>query len=164
MADVDVNRVDPMEAWAEPFGAWLRDSEISEERSRRAVLAFGRFSAWVTGRGLSAEDVDEDVIDEFVGLEQQRSGSRVPAAAQYLPLVKRFLADQGVLVLGGPVSRRRHGRPRLQGGPLGQVVLDLVAWLQDQGYAAGTVAPGRVHRGTAELLDGQAGPGRAGSG
>lgn len=141
MADVDVNRVDPMEAWAEPFEAWLRGSAISEERSRRAVLAFGRFSAWVTGRGLGAEDVDEDVIDEYVGVEQQRSGSRVPAAAQYLPLVKRFLAAQDVLVLRGPVSRRRHGRPRLRGGPLDQVVLDLVAWLQDQGYAAGTVAP-----------------------
>lgn len=141
MADVDVKRADPCEAWAEPLEAWLRDSAISEERSRRAVLAFARFSVWVTGRGLDAQDVNEDVIDEYVDLERQRSGSRVPAAAQYLPLVKRFLADQGVLVLRPPVSRRRDGRPRLRGGPLDGVVLDLVTWLQEQGYAPGTVAP-----------------------
>lgn len=141
MADVDVNRADPMQAWAEPFEAWLRIAEISEERSRRAVRAFGRFSAWVTGRGLGPQDVDEDVIDEYVGLERARSGSRVPAAAQYLPLLKQFLAAQDLLVLRGPVSRRRHGRPRLQGGPLDRIVLDLVGWLRDQGYAPGTVAP-----------------------
>lgn len=138
MADVDVNREDPEEAWAEPLKAWLKGSKISEERSRRAVLAFGRFSAWVTGRGLGAEDVDEDVIDEYIELERQRSGSQVPAAAQYLPLVKRFLAARGVLVRRPPVSRVRHGRPRLSGGPLGEVVLGLVAWLRDQGYAPGT--------------------------
>lgn len=140
MADVDINRADPMQVWAEPLEAWLRDSKISTERSRRAVLAFGRFAAWITGRGLGAEDVDEDVIEEYVDLERQRSGSRVPAAAQYLPLVKRFLAAHGVLALRPPVSRRRDGLPRLRGGPLDEVVLGLVAWLQDQGYATGTVA------------------------
>ncbi|GAA6527991.1 tyrosine-type recombinase/integrase [Intrasporangium sp. DVR] len=139
MADVDVNRADVLEAWAEPLEAWLTDSAISEGRSRRTVLAFSRFSAWVTGRGLGAEDVNEDVIDEYVDLERQRSGSRVPAAAQYLPLVKRFLAAHGVLVLRPPLSRRRDGRPRLREGPLDEAVLDLVGWLQGQGYAAGTV-------------------------
>ena len=141
MADVDVNRADLMQAWAEPLEAWLRASYISLERSRRAVLAFGRFSVWATGRGLGAGDLDEDLIDEYVRAEQLRSGSKVPAAAQYLPLVKRFLAAQGVLVERPPVSRRRDGRPRLQGGPLDQVVLDLMTWMKEQGYAAGTVAP-----------------------
>ena len=54
MADVDVNRADLMQAWAEPLEAWLRASDISLERSRRAVLAFGRFSVWATGRGPSS--------------------------------------------------------------------------------------------------------------
>lgn len=44
MAGMDVNRVDPVEAWAEPLAAWLKVSKVSSERSRRAVLAFGRFS------------------------------------------------------------------------------------------------------------------------
>lgn len=140
MADVDVNRVDPGLAWTELLVAWLSDSRISEERARRAVLAFGRLSAWVTGRGLGVEDVDEDVIDVYIELERQRSGSTVPAAAQYLPLVKRFLAARGVLVLRAPVSRARHGRPRLRGGPLDELVLELAAWLGDQGYAHGTAA------------------------
>lgn len=138
MADVDVNRVDLVRALAEPLEAWLKDSKVSEERSRRAVLASGRFSAWATGRGLGGEGVDEDVIDEYVELERQRSGSTVPAAAQYLPLVKRFLAARGVLVPRPPVSRARHGRPRLSGGPLDGVVLELVAWLRERGYAPGT--------------------------
>ena len=141
MADVDVNRADLMQAWAEPLEAWLDALEVSEDRSRRAVLALGRFSVWVAGRGLGAGDLDGDLIDEYVRAEQQRSGSKVPAAAQYLPLVKRFLAAQGVLVARPPVSRRRDGRPRLQGGPLDKVVLDLVAWMKEQGYAAGTVGP-----------------------
>lgn len=138
MTVVDINRADPLEAWDEPMKAWLGDSRISKDRARRAVLAFGRFSAWATGRGLGVEDVDEDVIDEYIDLERQRSGSTVPAAAQYLPLVKRFLAARGVLVLRPPVSRARHGCPCLSGGPLDELVLDLVAWLRDQGYAPGT--------------------------
>lgn len=138
MAGMDVSGVDPVEAWAEPLAAWLKASEISPGRSRRAVLAFGRFSAWVTGRGLVAADVDEDLVDAYVAAEQQRSGSKACAAAQYLPLVKRFLAEQGVLVLRPPASRCLDGRPRLRGGPLDEVVLDLVVWLKEQGYAVGT--------------------------
>lgn len=138
MADVDINRADPMQVWAEPLEAWLSDWRISEERSHRAVLALGRFSAWVTGRGLGAEDVDEEVIDEYIELERQRSGSQVPAAAQYLPLVKRFLSARGVLVLRPPVSRARNGVPRLRGGPLDGVVVGLVGWLRDEGYSPGT--------------------------
>lgn len=137
MAGVDVNRVDPVEAWTKPLGAWLNASGISSDRSRRAVLAFGRFSAWVSTRGLDAADVDEDLVDAYVAAEQKRSGSRLPAAAQYMPLVKRFLAAHDVLVLRPPASRRLD-RPRLRGGPLDEVVLDPVAWLKEQGYASGT--------------------------
>lgn len=138
MAGVDVSRVDPVETWAEPLTAWLNASEISPGRSRRAVLAFGRFSTWVISRGLVAADVDEDLVDAYVAAEQQRSGSKACAAAQYLPLVKRFLAAHGVLVLRPPARRGLDGRPRLYGGPLDEAVLDLVAWLKDQGYAVGT--------------------------
>lgn len=141
MADFDMKRVDLLSIWAEPLQAWLLISEVSAERSRRAMLAFGRLSTWMHGRGLGVEDLSEAVIVEYIALEQQRSGSRVPAAAQYLPLVRRFFASRGVLVLRGPVSRARQGQPRLRGGPLDRVVVDLVAWLKDQGYAPGTVAP-----------------------
>lgn len=138
MAGVDVDRVGPVQVWAGPLQEWLDASTVSQERSLRTVLAFGRYSDWVSGRGLGAQDVDEDLIDEYIGLERKRSGSRVPAAAQYLPLVKRFLSEQGVFVRRPPVSRRREGRPRLRGGPLDEVVLDLVAWLKVEGYANGT--------------------------
>lgn len=140
MADLDVACVDPMQLWAASLEAWLTGSGISPGRSRRAVLAFGRFSVWAIERGLGAEEVDEDLIDEYIEVEQQRLGSMNPAAAQYLPLVKRFLASQGVLVLRPAASRSRDGRPRLQGGPLDQVVLGLVSWLKSEGYAKGTIA------------------------
>jgi hypothetical protein len=71
-------------------------------------------------------------------LSSSGSGSKFPAAFQYLPLTKRFLAAQGVLVLRGPVSRDRGGLPRLPPGPLAEVVVDLVAWLRTAGYARGT--------------------------
>ena len=143
MAGVDVDRVGPVQVWAGPLQEWLDASTVSQERSLRTVLAFGRYSDWVSGRGLGAQDVDEDLIDEYIGLERKRSGSRVPAAAQYLPLVKRFLSEQGVFVRRPPVSRRREGRPRLRGGPLDEVVLDLVAWLQVEG--SGTAPRSRWH-------------------
>ena len=85
-------------------------------------------------------DLDEDLVDDYIEAERQRSGSIVPAAFQYLPLVKRFFADQGVMVLRGPVSRDRHGLPRLLVGPLSAVIVDLVAWLRSEGDARGTVA------------------------
>lgn len=138
MADLDINRVDPVEAWAEALAAWLEATGISVERSLRTVRAFGRFSAWVSSRGLSATDLDEDLVDAYVAAEAARSGSKVTAAAQYLPLVKRFLAAHGVLVLRPRASRHLHGRPRAQGGSLDEVVLHLVAWLNEQGYATGT--------------------------
>lgn len=141
MAVVVVDSLDPMQRWAEPLDAWLEASEISPGRSRRAVLAFGRFSVWLLGRGLGAGDVDEDLIDEYIALERDRSGSRVPAAAQYLPLVKRFLAAQGVFALRPPASRSRGGVPRLHGGPLGELVVELVSWMRAEGYSEGTIQP-----------------------
>jgi hypothetical protein len=62
--------------------------------------------------------------------ERPRSGSLVPAAFQYLPLVRRFFAEQGVAVLRGPVGRGRDGILRLLVGPWAGIVLDLVAWRQ----------------------------------
>ena len=140
MTDLGVNCVDPTQLWAASLATWLKGSEISPGRARRAVLAFGRFSTWAIERGLSDGEVDEDLIDEYIDVERRRLGSMNPAAAQYLPLVKRFLASQGVLVLRPPASRFLDGRPRLRGGPLDEVVLELVSWLKTEGYASGTIA------------------------
>ena len=54
----------------QPLEAWLDALEVSKERSGRAVLALGRFSVWVAGRGLAAGDLDGDLIDEYVRAEQ----------------------------------------------------------------------------------------------
>ena len=87
--------------------------------------------------GLTVAELTEDVIDEHIRAEQ-RSGARSPAAVQYLPLVKRFLASRGVLVLRPPASRNLGGTPRLPAGPLADVVTELVIWLRAKGYAKGT--------------------------
>jgi site-specific recombinase XerD len=130
----------PLSGWASPLVAWLDDRGVCQERAVRTVRTFARFSSWMSARGLSLTDLDEDLVDEYVGAEQQRSGSMVPAAFQYLPPVKRFFADQGVMVLRGPVSRDRQGLPRLLVGPLSGVIVDLVAWMKTEGYARGTVS------------------------
>jgi hypothetical protein len=93
----------PLSGWAGSLVAWLDERGGSPERSARTVRTFARFSSWMPARGLSLTDLDEDLVDEYIGAEQQRSGSKVPAAFQYLPLVRRFFADRGVMVLRGPV-------------------------------------------------------------
>jgi len=120
------------------LSSWLPESGCAPGRAVRVLRAFARFSAWMAGCWLSAADLDEDVVDKYIRAEQQRSGSRSPAAFQYLPLARRFLAQQGVLVLRGPAGRDRGGLPRSAGGPLTAVIVDLVAWLRAQGYARGT--------------------------
>jgi site-specific recombinase XerC len=92
----------------------------------------------MAGRGLGASELDKGVLDEYVVFERQRSGSRFPAAFQYLPLARRFLGAEGVLVLRGPATRDRGGLPRSSGGPLTGVIADLVVWLRAEGYARGT--------------------------
>lgn len=139
MVDARVECRGPVSEWAGPLAAWLDGEGVSAERSVRTMRTFARFSSWMSARGLSSADLSEDVVDEYIAAEQERSGSPTPAAFQYLPLVKRFLAGQGVLVLRGPVSRERHGLPRLLVGPLSGLIVELVAWLKSGGYAQGTV-------------------------
>jgi hypothetical protein len=128
----------PLLMWVGPLDSWLRQVGCSPGRAGRGVNAFVRLSAWMAVRGLGVADLDEDVIDEHIRTERQRSGARFPGAAQYLPLAKKFLAHQGVLVLRAPVSRELGGIPRLPAGPLAGVVGELVAWLRAEGYAPGT--------------------------
>ena len=130
----------PLAVFAGPLEFWLASSGWAPGRARRTVLAFGRLSLWAAGRGIGLAEFTEDVIEEYIAAEQSRSGSRFPAAFQYLPAVKRFLASQGVLTLRGPAPRDRGGIPRLAAGPLTEVVPALVEWLRTEGYAPGTMA------------------------
>jgi site-specific recombinase XerD len=138
MARGRVELAGPLVMWIGPLDSWLRQAGSSPGRVSRAVNAFARLSSWMAGRGLGISDLDEDVIDEHIRAERQRSGARSPAAAQYLPVAKRFLAFQGVLVLRARASRDLGGIPRLPAGPLAGVVSELVAWLRAEGYASGT--------------------------
>lgn len=137
MADL-VSGCDPLAGWAGPLSIWLEGQGYAPGRARRAVHAFTRFSAWMADRGLEAADLDGELIEEYVRAEQRRSGSRTPAAAQYLGLAKRFLAAQGVVVPRPAPSRDRQGLPRLLVGPLVEVIAELVAWLKSEGYAHGS--------------------------
>jgi site-specific recombinase XerD len=128
----------PLLMWTGPLESWLQQAGCSPGRARRTVNAFGRLSTWMAARGLTVADLNEDVIDEHIRSERQRSGARSPAAVQYLPLAKRFLAWRGVLVLRGPASRDLGGVPRRAAGPLAGVVTELVMWLRAKGYAKGT--------------------------
>jgi site-specific recombinase XerD len=128
----------PLLMWTGPLESWLQQAGCSPGRTRRTANAFGRLSTWMAARGLTVADLNEDVIDEHIRSERQRSGARSPAAVQYLPLAKRFLAWRGVLVLRGPASRDLGGVPRRAAGPLAGVVTELVMWLRTKGYAKGT--------------------------
>jgi site-specific recombinase XerD len=138
MVGVEIECQSPLSDWFERLGDWLDGSGCPPERLARTLRAFARFSSWMSARGLSAADLNEEVLDEYIRAEQRRAGSRTPAAFQYLPLAKRYFAEQGVLALRGPVSRDRGGIPRLLVGPLSELIADLVAWLRAEGYARGT--------------------------
>lgn len=137
MADLG-SGCDPLAGWAGPLSVWLEEEGYSSERCCRAVRAFARFSAWMADRGLNAADLDIELIEEYICAEQHRSGSRTPAAAQYLGLANRFLAGQRVVVLRPAPTRGREGLPRLLVGPLAEVIAELVAWLKIEGYARGS--------------------------
>jgi integrase/recombinase XerD len=129
----------PLAVHMDSLHDWLRRSGCSAERSVRCERAFARFSSWMAQRQLELPDLDRDLIDEYVGSEQERIGSRTPAAFQYLPVARRYLVAAGVMRPAAPVGRSRGGVPRLLAGPLAGVIPELVTWLRLQGYATGTV-------------------------
>jgi len=129
----------PLAVHMDALHDWLRRSGCSAARSVRCEHAFARFSWWMADRGVGLADLDGHVIEQYIGGEQERIGSRTPAAFQYLPIARRYLTEAGVLAPAGPVIRSRGGVPRLLAGPLTGVVYELVTWMKLQGYAAGTV-------------------------
>jgi integrase/recombinase XerD len=134
-----VRSTGPLAAQMDGLHDWLGRSGCSAARSVRCEDAFTRFSSWMADRHLGLADLDGDVIEEYIGGEQERIGSRTPAAFQYLPIARRYLTEAGVLASAGPVIRSRGGVPRLLAGPLAGVIYELVTWMKLQGYATGTV-------------------------
>jgi hypothetical protein len=72
--------------------SWLGEARRSTGRTSRTVNAFAELSLWMQDGGIGVGDHDENVIDRYVQAEQWRSVTKNPAAAQYLPVVKRFVA------------------------------------------------------------------------
>jgi site-specific recombinase XerD len=138
MADF-VRCTGPLAVHMDALHDWLGRSGCSPGRSVRCEHAFARFSSWMARRHLELADLDGDLIDEYVGQEQERTGSRTPAAFQYLPIARRYLVAAGVMRPAAPVSRCRDGVPRLLAGPLASMIPEMVTWLRLQGYAPGTV-------------------------
>jgi hypothetical protein len=128
----------PLLIWIEAFETWLSASGCSPARALRAVKAFGRFSSWMAVGGFGVADLNEQLIDEHIDWAREQSMARTPAAVQYLPLAKRFLAVRGVLVLRGPASRDLGGVPRRLAGALSDAVGELAIWLRTNGYAKGS--------------------------
>lgn len=101
----------PLAVWIGPLVSWLEQTGCAPGRAQRTVRAFARLSSWMASGGWGVADLDEALIADHVRAERERSGSRFPAAFQYLPLAARFLAAQGVLVLSDRKSRDRGGVP-----------------------------------------------------
>ena len=137
MAD-SVRCTGPLAVHMDALHDWLGRCGCSPGRSVRCEHAFARFSSWMARRHLELADLDPDLIDEYVGQEQERTSSRTPAAFQYLPIARRYLVAAGVMRPAAPVSRSRGGVPRLLAGPLAAVIPEMVTWLRLQGYAPGT--------------------------
>ena len=129
----------PLAVHTDALHDWLRLGGCSPARSVRCEHAFARFSSWMARRHLELADLHADLINEYVAQEQERTGSRTPAAFQYLPIARRYLVAAGVMSPAAPASRSRGGVPRLLAGPLASMIPAMVTWLGLQGYAPGTV-------------------------
>ncbi len=138
MAD-SVRCAGPLAVHMDPLHDWLGRSGCSPGRSVRCEHAFARFSSWMARRHLELADLDGDLIDEYVGQEQERTGGRTPAAFQYLPIARRYLVAAGVMGPAAPVSRCRDGVPRLLADPLAGMIPQMVTWMRLQGHAPGTI-------------------------
>jgi hypothetical protein len=106
----------PLAVHMDSLHDWLGRSGCSPGRSVRCEHAFARFSSWMARRHLELADLDGDLIGEYVGQEQERTGGRTPAAFQYLPIARRYLVAAGVMGPAAPVGRCRDGVPRLLAG------------------------------------------------
>lgn len=128
----------PLSTYAGELAQWLSLKAVRPERSKRTIATFYRFSAWMATEGVGPTGLNEDLVDSYVTAEQSRSGSATPAAFQYTPLIKKFLAERHGMVRRGPRPRDLGGIPRLRKGPLTPRIPTLVAWLTAQGYTRGT--------------------------
>src|ERR1700693_736580 len=98
----------PLMMWVDPLDSWLGQTGLSPGRVSRTVNAFAGLSSWMADRGLGVADLDEDVIDEHIHAERQRSGARSPAARQGLPVAQKILCLPGCFGVASP-SRPRLG-------------------------------------------------------
>jgi len=94
---VSVRCTGPLAVHMDALHDWLERSGCSPGRSVRCEHAFTRFSSWMARRHLGLADLDPELIDGYVGQEQERTGSRTPAAFQYLPIARRYLVAAGVM-------------------------------------------------------------------
>lgn len=128
----------PLLGWEDRLESWLEGCDYCSDSRSRTVSTFKRFSSWLGAQAYAAEDVDEDLIDAFIGFELTRSGVASPSAVQHMPVIKRFFAACGVFTLRPRPSRALGGIPRRDAGPLGTVLGELIEWMRAQGYAPGT--------------------------
>jgi hypothetical protein len=94
----------PLAVHTDALHDWLRLGGCSPARSVRCEHAFARFSSWMARRHLELADLHADLINEYVAQEQERTGSRTPAAFQYLPIARRYLVAAGVMSQAAPAS------------------------------------------------------------
>lgn len=128
----------PLLGWEDRLESWLEATGYCLESRGRTVSTFKRFSSWMDAQARTADDPDEDLIDEFVRFEFARSGVRSPAVVQHMSVIKRFFAAAGIFTLRPPRSRALGGIPRRDAGPLAALLSELIGWMRAEGYSDGT--------------------------
>ena len=110
------------------YRAWLVQRGYTPGTVRNMLKDLGRVGRWLSGQGLTAGDLNEQVVGAFVSDSEQSGAKRVLGPRAMVPLLE-FLRHCGVTAVAVPVS-----------SPLGALMDGYRTWmLRDRGLAPTTV-------------------------
>lgn len=64
----------PLSSYVEAFQALLDRGQYAEGSSEKALRAWSHFSHWMTKCQLSAEQIDETIVEQFLDSHRRRRG------------------------------------------------------------------------------------------
>jgi site-specific recombinase XerD len=112
----------------EGYRAWLADRGYTPQTVRNMLADLGRLGRWMSGEGLMAAQLDEDVMAAFLRAGQAAGRRRVLGPRAMLPLLS-YLREAGVTPVAKPPQT-----------PLGALLGEYRVWLaRERGLAAATV-------------------------
>jgi site-specific recombinase XerD len=118
----------PLGPQVEGYRSWLAERGYTPGTVKNMLAELGQFGLWMSGEGLGAGQISEDLMAAFLASRRSAGHRRVPGVRAMMPLLS-YLRDAGVAPSAKP-SRT----------PLGDLINEYRCWLIcERGLAATTV-------------------------